>query len=79
MLYLNAAPFQPPLPQPKHLTLTSVVFEFLYLQKDDISIIDLTLTSVVFELFSSAKLIRYSAYLTLTSVVFEYKWGEKDE
>ena len=32
-----------------HLTLTSVVFEFLYLQNDDIEIIHLTLTSVVFE------------------------------
>ena len=71
MLYLNfrAMLFRPAF---AHLTLTNVVFEFLWCILSFIVRVNLTLTNVVFELPIKDKYDYIIIDLTLTNVVFEY-------
>ena len=71
MLYLNWTCFQPLAGLDTYLTLTNVVFEFLFYIRIDIYIFDLTLTNVVFESKSCGCLNKNKHNLTLTNVVFE--------
>ena len=71
MLYLNCFCYPYLLTFP-NLTLTSVVFEFLYHLSKFIHGYYLTLTSVVFEYNSPRSFALWQQNLTLTSVVFEW-------
>ena len=54
------------------LTLTNVVFEFVYLFQQWIKCTNLTLTNVVFELICFDESDKEFLDLTLTNVVFEF-------
>ena len=71
MLYLNANKRGKMYENLFNLTLTSVVFEYMYGVSAIENAINLTLTSVVFEYFFLLYDWRFNNYLTLTSVVFE--------